>query len=260
MRMKLLAGTTLAMLLAATPGAAQGDFDPSGETGIPSDWQLSGKVGVVSDYRFRGTSYSDEDPAVQGRIELSHRSGFYAGTWASSVDGFGAYGGGADLQLNLYTGYAGGLGAIGTYDAGVLWYLFPGTDETDFVELYGSVGFDVAGATAKVGTNWAPDQDNVNSNIYLYGDVGYGIPATPITLTAHAGYSDGSYGLGGPGFADNYMDWSLGATTQLSGFDLGVRYVDTDISKARERVLGIGGRGAPYIADAALIFSLGYGF
>ena len=55
----------------------------------PPDLTFSGGVSLVSQYRFRGLALSDEKPALQGTINLNHKSGPYAGLWASSTDGFG---------------------------------------------------------------------------------------------------------------------------------------------------------------------------
>src|SRR4051812_17806657 len=46
---------------------------------------LSYNIGVVSDYRYRGISQSGRDPALQGGIDYTDKSGFYVGTWASTI-------------------------------------------------------------------------------------------------------------------------------------------------------------------------------
>ena len=53
---------------------------------------VSANVALTSDYRFRGVSLSNGDPAIQGGIDVGHDSGFYVGTWASSIEGGDAYG------------------------------------------------------------------------------------------------------------------------------------------------------------------------
>ena len=40
-------------------------------------------------YRFRGISLSDRGIAVQGGFDLAFDNGFYAGTWASSIEPVG---------------------------------------------------------------------------------------------------------------------------------------------------------------------------
>ena len=49
------------------------------------DYTLSFNAGVVSDYRYRGISQTRLKPAVQVGADFAHKSGFYLGTWASSI-------------------------------------------------------------------------------------------------------------------------------------------------------------------------------
>ena len=69
------------------------------------------------------------------------------------------------------------------------------------------------------------------------------IPSTPISLSAHLGYSEGSldYGSGG------YLDWSVGASASFKGLDFGIAYIDTDLPE-------IAGQ------DAAVVFTVGASF
>ena len=65
---------------------------------------ISGGVAGVTQYRFRGVELSDEKPALQAWVEVTHEGGVYAGAWASSIDGFGEIGG-SNVELDLYAGY-----------------------------------------------------------------------------------------------------------------------------------------------------------
>ncbi|MGB3721716.1 MAG: TorF family putative porin [Pacificimonas sp.] len=259
--------TSAAML--ATTAQAQTGLDEATDTDIPSDWELSGNVNFVTDYRFRGISFSDEDIALQGGLDVAHSSGFYAGTWASNLGGFGTFGD-PNLELDLYAGFGGDFGGIGTFDVGALYYLYPGAaGNNDYIELYGSVGAEIAGAEATVGIAYAPDQDSIgDDNFYAYGDLGYGIPNTPVSLTAHLGWTDGSLGFGGSSangfevFDNDYLDWSLGIATEMYGLSLGLTYVDTNIGKTRENVVGtrVIGSNSPFVADSQIVGSIGYSF
>ncbi len=178
-------------------------------------------IGGVSDYRFRGVSLSGEEPAVQGSIELDHRSGLYAGAWASTLGDAGP-----DGEVDIYGGWSKSLG-LTTVDVGVLGYLFLDGSDRNRVELYGSLGWELGPATATFGVNYAPDQKNVGGtdNLYLYGNLGAGIPNTPVTLRAHLGYEDGGLVRSG----GDKLDWSIGADYRLGRFTLGAAYVDTDV-------------------------------
>lgn len=216
-------------LIALAPAHAQNETDP------PSAIELSSNVAIVSDYRFRGVSLSGGDPAIQGGIDLAHESGFYAGTWASSIDD-----GGTDLlgdvELDIYAGWSGEVSDGLTLDAGLLYYIYPTEDlgfDTDYFEPYASLAFTLGPAEATVGAAYAFDQDALggNDNLYVYTDLGVGVPNTPISLSGHLGYTDGVLApplLAGAG-DDSGLDWSLGASaTVLGGLELGVSYVGVE--------------------------------
>src|SRR5690606_4005693 len=46
--------------------------------------EISGNVALTSDYVFRGYSQANEDPAIQGGLDLTAGM-FYPGVWASSL-------------------------------------------------------------------------------------------------------------------------------------------------------------------------------
>lgn len=95
------------------------------QTSATPEHSLSGNLSLNSDYRFRGISQSWKLPAVQGGFDYAHRSGFYAGTWASNVSG-NSYNNGAGLELDLYTGFKFPLAHDLTLDLGALAYVYPG--------------------------------------------------------------------------------------------------------------------------------------
>lgn len=217
---------------------------------------ITGSAGMVSQYRFRGISLSDEKLAVQGTINLNHESGFYAGLWSSSLDGFGELGG-SNVELDLYAGYKKQIGSGVTLDAGLLYYAYPDSKDGDFefFEPYANVSGTIGPATAKVGVAYAWDQDALtgNSNVYLFADVASAIPNIPITLKAHLGYSKSDTPLTPSG---DYMDWLVGADVTVRNLTLGIAYVDTNLSGA-EPALGGATRD---IVDSAVVFALGAAF
>lgn len=249
MRSSIKALVAVALLSSAAPAFAQ-------DAEATPDLTVTGGVTLTTDYRFRGVSQSAEDIAVQGTINLNHSSGFYAGAWASSIDEDTiAYG---HTELDLYAGWTGEVTPGLTADVGVLYYIYPNApiDDTDFIEVYGSLRGSLGPATVKVGVNYAFDQAATFSddNVYLYTDLTAAIPDTPITLVGHLGYSDGSlarfntFSSGVLGDS-NYLDWALGADISLAPVTLGVRYVDTDLDR-----LTYGS--TRHLADAALIVSV----
>ena len=221
----------------------------AGESGI----EISGNVALVSDYRFRGVSFSDGDPALQGGIDLAHSSGFYLGTWGSTISGGTAFG---ELELDVYGGWSGEVSDGVTFDVGLLYYIYPTGDvpgaDTDYFEPYASLGFSLGPASATVGVAYAWDQASLgdDDNLYLYTDLEYGIPDTPITLSAHLGWTDGVFATDVDPVTLNQtssFDWGLGASWAVTdSLSLGVNYVDTE------------GPSIEDFTDTGIFFTLGY--
>ncbi|QIQ86919.1 MAG: hypothetical protein G9473_09635 [Erythrobacter sp.] len=186
---------------------------------------------LASEYRFRGIDLSGGDPAVQGGIDVSHDSGFYAGTFASTLDddtmGYGA------LELDFYGGWSGDVAEGLNANLGIIAYTFPDAPAGDFdyVELYGSLGFTLGPAQAVVGGAWDIGEDGLRfggvrrDNLYVYTDLSAGVPGTPVTVNAHLGYTDGAVDFAGDNVS---FDWSLGADWAIrdTPLVLGVAYVD----------------------------------
>lgn len=211
-----------------------------------SAFTISGSAGLFSQYRFRGVSLSDEKFAAQASIGVSHDSGFYVGAWGSNLAGFGTFGG-SNVELDLYGGWKGGVGGV-DLDIGVVDYQYPGTANTDFLELYASASKALGPVTGKVGVYYSPDQKHIaDDNFYLYSDWSAAIPNTPFTLKAHAGYTDGVFALG----ESNLFDYSVGVDYVYKALTFNVSYVDTDYSRA-------GALAAPLrdIADSSVLFSV----
>lgn len=227
----LVAATALALSFTSLPAFAQDT-----ESSTAGGFSVSGNVAVVSDYRFRGVSLSGGDPAIQGGIDIAHDSGFYVGTWASSIDdgGTDVFG---DVELDLYAGWNGDIAEGVALDVGLLYYVYPTNDgafdPVNYWEPYASVTGTIGPVEATAGVAYAWEQDSLggSDNLYLYTDLGSGIPGTPVSLAAHLGYTDGVLApplLGGTG-DDSGFDWSLGASvTVFGGLELGVSYVGVE--------------------------------
>lgn len=235
-------------LFSSAPAMAQSE--------VEGPLTVSGSVGLTSDYRFRGVSQTDKEMAVQGGVTVTHESGAYVGAWASNLSGWGTFGG-ANMELDIFAGYAIPIGAA-TLDVGLTWYMYPGGfDNTDFAEPYVKLSTDFGPARFLAGVAYAPKQQALGNatlgvhpdaslgdkedNLYVWGDVSSGIPGTPVTLKAHLGYSDGNPGLGPNGTSlsptGEYLDWLLGADVVVGPATLGIAYVDTDISRSEAAYL-----------------------
>ncbi len=231
----LLAGSAMV----ATPALAQDE--------AASDISVSGNASVVSEYRFRGIGLSGGDIAIQGGIDVGHSSGFYLGTWGSSLADCGGaavcYGA---AELDVYGGWTGEIASGLTADVGVIYYAYPNSSAGayDYVEFKAGLGFGLGPVSAKATVFYAPDQKSLGDtdNLYLSGDLSAGIPGTPISVSAHVGYTDGFLTFTNDGKA---LDWSLGASLALGEkITLGVSYI------------GVEGSAGDNVTDDAIVASL----
>lgn len=217
----LMAATVLAgCVFAATPALA--DDGP---------FTISGSAAITSQYRFRGIAQSDNKPAVQGSITLSHSSGFYVSTWGSSASP-GPYVDIGGTEIDVYGGFTHDLGSSGVnIDVGLYGYLYPGATAGNYYEIYGNLSKTFGPVDAKVGIYVAPSQTNVSStNTYVYGELSGGIPGTPISLHGHLGHTGGAFDYPYDGVAKDYLDYSVGASVSWKALTLDASWVGTNLS------------------------------
>ncbi|AZI36727.1 hypothetical protein NT2_05_03140 [Caenibius tardaugens NBRC 16725] len=244
----LLAATAFAgAVFAATPAMAEEE--------APSDFTVSGNVAIVTDYRFRGASLSGGDFAIQGGLSVAHSSGFYVGTWASSLEDTPLYG---EMELDLYGGWKGEVASGLTLDAGLTYFVYPSKDSgagpSAYFEPYAKLSGQLGPVGATLGVAYAWDQDSLGSqdNLYVFTDFSAGIPGTPVSLSAHLGYTDGALA---PDYVNGFnndktaFDWSIGASaTVLGGLTVGVQYI------------GVEGRSVKNLTNDTVVGTLSYSF
>ena len=117
-----------------------------------------------SDYVFRGISQNDNDPTLQGGVDLSYGI-LYAGVWASGIN-FDAIVNDADLEVDWYGGIKPTWGPA-TFDFGVIYYSYPGATYTTVPPF----GFDLNYVELKAGVSGTIHKDlAVGGNIYWSPD------------------------------------------------------------------------------------------
>lgn len=219
MRTKPLATALAALATIAAAGAAHAGDGP-----------FTANVGLVSDYAYRGWSQTDERPALQGGFDYAHDSGLYAGVWGSNVSWLSDSNLNVhnSLELDIYGGYKGTVGAIG-YDVGLLQYYYPGSYPKGFNSpdtLEGYIGLSWEFLSFKYSYAFTDLFGYDRSDGSQYYDLGAAVDVGGgFTLAAHVGYSD----IKGQ---DDYTDWKLGVTKEFGGFNFGLHYVDTDVDNA----------------------------
>lgn len=186
-----------------------------------AEGEFSANVALTTDYVWRGFSQNSENPAIQGGFDYADGP-FYVGTWASIVD----FGGG-NMELDLYGGLAGETEGGLAWDVGAIGYIYPDTDDLDFLELYGGLGYSFDAVSLGGYIYWDPDNETV------YFDASAGISAAEnLSFDVTAGtYIDGF---------DEYSNFSLGATLATEHVDFDLRIWGTDVDNddlAEERLV-----------------------
>jgi len=190
------------------------------------DYTLSFNVGAVTDYRYRGISQSRLKPALQGGADFAHKSGFYVGTWASTIKWIKDAGGDANAEVDIYGGYKFPLGPV-AMDVGLLRYLYPSSSlpvnpDTTEVYLAGTWG----PATLKYShsvTNLFGFADSKNS-YYVDLNATFDLGVWGLTLVPHVGHQSVNNNS-----TFSYTDWSLGLGKDFgNGFSASLAYVDTN--------------------------------
>jgi len=252
----MLEKTIMAGVVAAAfiPG-----FASAAEQAPASPHTFTGNVGLYSQYIFRGLTQTNRDPALQGGFDYSHSSGLYAGTWASNIswlrDG-GSYNAGGSLEWDFYGGFKGNFGKTDfTYDAGALYYWYPGDVVPGFVkadtfELYGALGWKWISVKYSHSINnktfGVPDSRGT-----YYLDITANVPIGDTGLTAIAHWGKQKFDGQTPGLASSndtiysYDDWKIGISYALpKDFTIGAFYTDT--SGAHHTGYGSVSEGGPF--------------
>ena len=174
---------------------------------------LEFNVGVSSDYILWGASESDNNAVVQGGIDYADDSGFYVGTWMSTLAP------GEGQEVDLYAGYEFSAGDL-DFDLGAVYYYYTADSDENYADIYASVGFGPVYAGVSYAA-YAKDSDFRGTMIYT---VGGGFEVMPsISLDGELGYADIKND-------DSWTFWSLGLTKSTDMGDISVTYAQTDDS------------------------------
>lgn len=193
---------------------------------------LSGSVTVTSDYAFRGISQTLEKPAIQGGIELAHPSGFYLGTWGSSLNFGEEVNPRAQVEMDVYGGFGFAPGGLADIDLGVTYYGYPGAQALDyaFLEFGAGISRSLPWLTAGVSAAYSPDFFAGSGQAWHYG-LDLSAPVSLLTFNASVGHQQIELNeiFGTP----DYTHWSLGIAIGLGGFEVSGAYLDSDVETAR---------------------------
>ncbi len=130
MRKLILVGS---LLFAAIPGEAA---------------DVTANAGINSEYIFRGIPQSDGKAAAQAGLDLES-SGFYLGTWGSTVDD-GDSSTNDGLEVDFYAGYGFKLGEV-ELGVGATFYTYTDDFDDDYLEMNLSAGWQWFSLDAAIG-------------------------------------------------------------------------------------------------------------
>ncbi|CDG85287.1 TorF family putative porin [Janthinobacterium agaricidamnosum] len=222
---KLTLAAALTLAMSAVSGMALAAEEA--QQAVP-DNVVSYNVALTSDYRYRGISQTRMDPALQGGADYSHTpSGFYAGTWLSTIRWTRDAGGDGDVEWDVYAGKRGELSKDVSYDVGGLGYVYPshGLDTSaNTFELYGQLAYGPAYLKYSLSTtNLFGVPDSKNSG---YLDVGLNYEVYQgYVLNLHAGRQN----VKNNG-ALSYNDYKIGVTKDFGVVTVALAAVKADIT------------------------------
>jgi uncharacterized protein (TIGR02001 family) len=241
---------------------------------------VTGNLTLVSDYRFRGISQSWLLPAVQGGLDYTHASGFYLGSWNSSVSS-NSYNNGASLEMDLYGGWRFEPVKDLTADIGVLHYYYPGAklnsaaampsgQTYDNTEIYVALTegpfnaklsyavTDYFGLNSKTAgyAYWSVLPARGDSKGTTYLDLNYNPDlGNGLTLGLHLGRTTVSnYG------ELSYTDYKLSLSKDVGGFTVTGALVGTNANEAFYQAGNSAGADAKKLGNSTLVLSVGKTF
>jgi uncharacterized protein (TIGR02001 family) len=229
MPIDLSAMTAVAAVM--TGGCAEGAAGP---------FDVTGEAVVVSDYRYRGISLSDQSHALQGSLDIAHKSGFSGGVWASSIAPLK----GATLELDLYAAYSFTAADV-EFTLGATVFFFPGGEDS-FGEAEASASRAVGPVNLTIGVDYAWDQHNLRDADNLYVYLRSALPlqqltGLPLRLSGALGYENGAFAI-----ERDKLDWSLGVALRIDQIELGAVYTGTNLNDSA--------------GDSAIVLSVGRSF
>tara|TARA_X000000368_G_scaffold30025_1_gene22431 strand:- start:1255 stop:1890 length:636 start_codon:yes stop_codon:yes gene_type:complete len=174
---------------------------------IASAYSFSSNAAMQSAYIWRGMDQNDSDASVNVGIDVDFENGFYAGTWAATVD----MGNGATLEHDYYAGYTFDIGGIGV-DIGVISVQYNGDQDIDFGENYIALSLPM-----NVGFHYS-EGDELGD----YSEISWSTDLGPGSLALSYGDMDSSSAATLDGGNNVFAGWTYG----MGDFDVEIGFYD----------------------------------
>lgn len=219
---------------------------------------LSYNIGATTDYRYRGISQSGKKPAINGGIDYAHSSGFYVGSWASSITWLKDTTANPNttkgpVEIDIYGGYKGSMANGLGYDLGGLYYWYAGNNmkktagqvSPNTFELYGALTLGIVTVKYSHATTNLFGTANSKNSGYLDLSANFDL-GSGWSIVPHVGAQKIKNG-------NSYSDYSVAVNKDIDGLVLSLAAVGTS------------GLGAPYLlpgsgtrdlAKSGLVFSI----
>lgn len=211
-------------------------------------------VEFASDYVFRGESETNDGdiPSLKGSITWTHNTGVYLGYYLANNLFPGDDSEGNNPKINAiwgpYIGYTTKniLGSGINYNGMFFQYVYPGDRDSNYLEMFNYIDKQFGKWNLKLEysptiTDWFGVEDLQSHNIAIHPSVllGHGI-----TLSGGVGYqffdnSGPSLDANGNGKEElNWTHWNIGISRNMFGFNVDLRYHDTDIKEGEHDFYG----------------------
>ena len=256
--MKLATKKTMLLIAMSLAGASALAQTAAPAAAAAPDSTISYNIGATTDYRYRGISQTGKKPALNGGIDYAHSSGFYLGTWASTITWLKDTTANPNttkgpIEIDLYGGYKGALAEGVGYDLGGLYYWYagnnlkktPGLVSPNTFELYGALTVGIVTAKYSHATTNLFGTANSKNSGYLDLSANFDL-GTGWSIVPHVGAQKIKNG-------NSYTDYSLTVNNDIDGLVLSLAAVGTSGLGAPYTLPGTGTRD---LAKSGLVFSV----
>ena len=195
------------------------------------DFEFSANVALTNDYKYYGFSQSSEGWAVSGGFDFAHDSGFYLGTWASTIDFNVGASDPAQIELDVYGGYGGEFSNGLSYDLGVIRYGYPNQSEDagggsyEYWEFYANFEYAFSGnlePTLAFGVAISPDFfGETGTSVYPNGGLSITLP-NDFGAYINIGYLDVD------DIDLDYFHYQIGINKEFAGLGFDLAWADAD--------------------------------
>lgn len=189
--------------------------------------EFNGSATITSDYAYRGYSKSRGNPAAQGNLEYSHKSGIYTGLWLSQVSFDNkSVSDRATVELNPYIGWTVDLSEDWRTDLSAGRYIYAGKIaglDADYNEFHTALHYrDLLSARLSI----AYDAYNLKATTLNYELVSRYNLLDTLKLSAGLGLNQ-AHQL----FDANYFYWNAGFTWNvIKHIAVDLRYIDSSLN------------------------------